>query len=81
MVVHRFREYLCHLSYCNTADTYARACIDSDTEKRVIHESRSLFELKVPNAITCEVITELEDGKAPRFASVYDLMANLHADE
>jgi hypothetical protein len=36
----------------------------------------SPFGVKVPNAITSEAITELEDGKAPGFASVDDLIAD-----
>ena len=44
-------------------------------------DRRLPFEVKVPNAISCEAITELEDGKGLRFASVDDLMADLHADE
>ena len=48
---------------------------------RVADERRLPFEVKVPNAITCEAITELEDGKGLRFASVDDLMADLHADD
>ena len=48
---------------------------------RVADERRLPFEVKVPNAISYEAITELEDGKGLRFASVDDLMADLHADD
>ena len=44
-------------------------------------DRRLPFGLKVPNAITSEALTELEDGKGLRFASLDHVMANLHADE
>ncbi|OSM06729.1 putative RelB antitoxin [Magnetofaba australis IT-1] len=37
--------------------------------------------MKAPNATTIEAIAELESGKAEKFASVDDLMADLHADD
>ncbi len=48
---------------------------------RVADERRLPFEVKVPNAATRKAITELEAGKGKRFASVDDLMADLHADD
>ena len=49
---------------------------------RRVAEERSLpFEVKVPNAVTRQAIAELEAGKGKRFASVDDLMADLHADD
>ena len=48
---------------------------------RVADERRLPFEVKVPNASTRKAIAELETGKGKRFASVDDLMANLHADD
>jgi DNA-damage-inducible protein J len=48
---------------------------------RVADERRLPFEVKVPNAKTRKAIAELESGKGKRFASVNDLMADLHADD
>ena len=48
---------------------------------RVADERRLPFEVKVPNAATRKAITELEAGKSKRFASVDDLMTDLHADD
>ena len=48
---------------------------------RIADERRLPFEIKVPNATTREAIAELESGKGKRFASVDDLMADLHADD
>lgn len=48
---------------------------------RIADEQRLPFAVKVPNAATRAAITELETGKAKRFASVDDLMADLHADD
>lgn len=48
---------------------------------RVADERRLPFEVKVPNAATRKAINELEAGKGKRFASVDDLMADLHADD
>ena len=48
---------------------------------RRIADERSLpFEVRVPNASTRKAIAELETGKGKRFASVDELMADLHAD-
>ena len=47
---------------------------------RIAGERRLPFEVKVPNATTRKAIAELEAGKGKRFASVDDLMADLHAD-
>ena len=48
---------------------------------RVADERRLPFDLKVPNATTRQAIAELEAGKGKRFATVDDLMADLHADD
>lgn len=48
---------------------------------RVASEHRLPFDVKVPNATTRKAIAELEAGKGKRFASVDDLMADLHADD
>jgi DNA-damage-inducible protein J len=48
---------------------------------RVAEERRLPFDVKVPNASTRKAITELEAGKGKRFASVDDLMADLHAHD
>lgn len=48
---------------------------------RVADERRLPFEVKVPNANTRKAIAELETGKGRKFASVDDLMADLHADD
>ena len=39
------------------------------------------FDVKAPNATTKKAIAELEAGKGKKFASVDDLMADLHADD
>ena len=48
---------------------------------RVADERRLPFEVKAPNATTRKAIKELEAGKGKRFASVDDLMTDLHADD
>ncbi len=48
---------------------------------RVADERRLPFEVKVPNATTRKAMAELEAGKGQRFASVDELMADLHADD
>ncbi|MEI7430917.1 MAG: type II toxin-antitoxin system RelB/DinJ family antitoxin [Betaproteobacteria bacterium] len=48
---------------------------------RVADERRLPFEVKVPNATTREAIAELEAAKGKRFASVEDLMTDLHASD
>lgn len=48
---------------------------------RIADERRLPFEVKVPNTTTRKAIAELEAGKGKRFASVDDLMADLHADD
>lgn len=48
---------------------------------RIADERRLPFEVKVPNIITRKAIAELEAGKAKKFTSVDDLMADLHADD
>lgn len=48
---------------------------------RVADERRLPFEVKAPNTVTRKAMTELEAGKGKRFASVEDLMADLHAHD
>lgn len=48
---------------------------------RIAQERRLPFDVKVPNATTRKAIAELEAGKGARFATVQDLMADLHADD
>ena len=48
---------------------------------RVADERRLPFDVKVPNATTRKAIAELEAGKGKQFASVDDLMTNLHAED
>ena len=48
---------------------------------RIADERRLPFDVKVPNTTTRKAIAELEAGKRKRFASVDDLMADLHADD
>ena len=48
---------------------------------RIADEHRLPFEVKVPNITTQQAITELEAGQGEKFASVDDLMADLHADD
>jgi DNA-damage-inducible protein J len=48
---------------------------------RIADERRLPFEVKVPNAATRKSIVELETGRGKRFASVDELMADLHAED
>ena len=48
---------------------------------RIADERRLPFDIKVPNTTTRKAIADLEAGKGKRFASVDDLMADLHADD
>jgi DNA-damage-inducible protein J len=48
---------------------------------RVADERRLPFEVKVPNAATREAIAELEAGDGQRFATLEELMADLHAND
>jgi DNA-damage-inducible protein J len=48
---------------------------------RIADEHRLPFEVKVPTATTKKAMAELEAGKGTKFASVDDLMADLHADD
>lgn len=48
---------------------------------RVADEQRLPFEVKVPNATTRKAIAEMKAGKSKKFASVDDLLADLHADD
>jgi DNA-damage-inducible protein J len=48
---------------------------------RIAEEQRLPFDVKVPNETTKKAIAELEAGKGKRFASVDELIADLHADD
>ena len=48
--------------------------------RRIADERRLPFEVRVPNASTRKAIAELEAEKGKHFASVDELMADLHAD-
>ena len=48
---------------------------------RIADERRLPFEVKAPNATTRKAVKQLEAGKGKRFATVDDLMADLHADD
>lgn len=48
---------------------------------RIADEHRLPFELKLPNVATREAIAELEAGKGKKFATIGELMADLHADD
>lgn len=48
---------------------------------RIADEQRPPFAVKIPNAETRIAIAEIESGKGKKFASVEDLMADLHADD
>ena len=48
---------------------------------RVADERKLPFTVKAPSRTTRQAIAELEAGKGKRFASVDDLMADLHADD
>ena len=48
---------------------------------RIADEHRLPFDVKVPNATTKKALAELEAGEGKKFASVDDLMADLHVDD
>ena len=48
---------------------------------RIADEQRLPFAVKIPNTETRIAIAEIESGKGKKFASVEDLMADLHADD
>ena len=48
---------------------------------RVAHEKALPFEPLVPNALTIEAMKEARRGGLKSFATVKDLMADLHADD
>ena len=47
----------------------------------IADERRLPFEVRAPNTATRQAIAELEVGKGKRFASVDELMADLHAGD
>lgn len=48
---------------------------------RIADEHRLPFDVKVPSATTRKAIAELEAGNGKKFASVGDLMADLHTED
>ena len=48
---------------------------------RVAHDKALPFAPLVPNEVTIEAIKEARRGGLPRFASVQDLLDDLHADD
>jgi DNA-damage-inducible protein J len=48
---------------------------------RVADERRLPFEVKAPSKSSRQALAEIEAGKVKRFATVDDLMADLHADD
>lgn len=48
---------------------------------RIGAEQRLPFELRVPNAVTQEAISELEGGRGHRAENVNDLLDQLNADD
>jgi DNA-damage-inducible protein J len=48
---------------------------------RVADERRLPFEVKAPSKSSRQALAEIEAGKVARFATVDDLMADLHADD
>jgi len=48
---------------------------------RVADEHRLPFEVKAPCASSRQALAEIAAGKVERFATVDDLMADLHADD
>lgn len=48
---------------------------------RVADERRLPFEVKAPSASSRQALAEIEAGKVESFATVDDLMADLHADD
>lgn len=48
---------------------------------RIADEHRLPFEIKAPSASSRHALAEIEAGKVQRFATVDDLMADLHADD
>lgn len=48
---------------------------------RIADEHRLPFEIKAPSASSRQALAEIEAGKVQRFATVDDLVADLHADD
>ncbi len=48
---------------------------------KVAHEKKLPFAPLVPNAVTIEAMKEARRGGLPRFASVEDLLDDLHAED
>lgn len=50
--------------------------------KRIVKERKIPFDIRVPNAETCEAIREIEEGREEgvRFGTIEELMADLNAE-
>ena len=48
---------------------------------RIADERRLPFEVKAPSASSRQALAEIKAGKVKRFATVDDLMTDLHADD
>jgi len=48
---------------------------------RIADEHRLPFEIKAPSSSSRLALKEIKDGKVKRFASVDDLMSDLHAED
>ena len=48
---------------------------------RIADEHRLPFEVKAPSASSRQALAEIKAGKVKRFATVDNLMTNLHADD
>ncbi len=48
---------------------------------RIADEQRLPFEIKAPSAISRQALDEIQTGQVQRFATVDDLMADLHAED
>ena len=48
---------------------------------RIADEHRLPFEVKAPSASSRQALAEIKAGKVKRFATVDDLMTDLHADD
>ena len=49
--------------------------------RRVADERRLPFEVKAPSASSHQALAEIAAGKVEHFATIDDLMADLHADD
>ncbi|EIC21157.1 type II toxin-antitoxin system RelB/DinJ family antitoxin [Thiorhodovibrio frisius] len=49
--------------------------------RRIAEERRLPFDVKAPSASSLQALADIEAGKIEHFATVDDLMADLHADD